>query len=339
MSEKIQKLKELIEGSEKILVTTHNGPDPDAWTSLSIVVIALRKYLSKDVDIVVKGNEKESDLVKRYEELNNILLKSPEEEIDLSKYDLIIMTDTYSISRAVMTYSGLREDTKLVALDHHEMEADKIGRLALIFNELRSSAAEEVYTTFKELLGDEFASNEEVALLAQKGIISDTGQFMYKNVSDKTYELMADLVRVKRLDVENYILEESKIDITAIKALQIYLSSYTKIGNMAYMVLRAEEMREREITHEGRGDARQMVTSNIILKVKGVDWGFAIQESLEKDGDWSISFRAVDGTREVVKIAEKLGGGGHMYAAGARLYGKTRDEAIQIILDAAKATE
>lgn len=340
MDEKIKKLGELIEGAQNILVTTHKGPDPDAWTSLSIATIALRKYLKKEnVRTYVTGNEKHSALTDEYERLNETQLLSEDGVVDLTGFDMIIMTDAHQIKRCFKNYSNLSEETVLIGIDHHEFNEEDASKLTLNFNELRSSAAEEVYRVFRDLVGSHFGNDEDIVVLTQKGIVSDTARFMYKNTTPETYELMSELTKIKRLDVEKYTLETSKFDETAIQGIALYLKNYTKVGDMGYSVVSGKEFEDAGVSHQGKEDSGQFVTSHILRNVNGVEWGFAMRESLDNNGEWSISFRANNGTREVVKIAELLNGGGHKYAAGARIKAESKEEAIQMVLDAIKETQ
>lgn len=339
MNEDIKKLWELIKNAKKILVTTHNAPDPDAWTSLSIAIIALERYLNKkDIKVNVIGVAK-TPLTKEYEKLNGTSLISPQDEVDLRGIDLIIMTDAHELERCLPKYINLEQKAALVGIDHHELVIDAVRKLAVNFNNFRSSAAEEVFRVFRDLIGKDFANDEEVVLLAQKGIIADTGRFLYSNTSSETYELMSELVKVKGLDMENYMKELSTIPAGSIKALQVYLQSFIKDGDMAYMAISAKETIEGGLSIEERDEAGLFLTNNIIKNIAEVDWGFIARESLDTPGRWKISFRANNGTREVVHIAKELNGGGHKYAAGAEVIADTKGEAIKKILEAIKKTE
>lgn len=339
MNEDIKKLGELIKSAKKVLVTTHNTPDPDAWTSLSIAVIALERYLNKkDIKVNVIGAAR-TTLTKEYEKLNGTSLISPQDEVDLKGIDLIIMTDAHELGRCLPKHINLERKAVLVGMDHHELVIDAVGKLAVNFNNFRSSAAEEVFRVFKDLIGKDFANDEEVVLLTQKGIIADTGRFLYPNTSSETYELMGELVRVKRLDMEIYMKELSMIPAGSIKALQLYLQSFVKDGDMGYMIMSANETIEGGLSIEERDEAGLFLNNNVIKNIAGVDWGFIVRESLDTPGKWKISFRANNGTREVVHIAKELNGGGHKYAAGGEVIAETKEEAIQKILEAIRKTE
>ena len=70
------------------------------------------------------------------------------------------------------------------------------------------------------------------------------------------------------------------------------------------------------------------------IAVKGVEIGVSICE--EKSNEYKVSFRSR--TRNVGDIASIFGGGGHMYAAGCRIFGK-KEDVIDKILKAIRDTE
>jgi nanoRNase/pAp phosphatase (c-di-AMP/oligoRNAs hydrolase) len=57
---------------------------------------------------------------------------------------------------------------------------------------------------------------------------------------------------------------------------------------------------------------------------------------MDDDTLWSASFRSTKGYQDVKVIAEELGGGGHIYAAGVRLRAHSLDEALEKILTVAR---
>src|SRR5690606_14998549 len=116
-------LGEIIKNAQKILVTTHKNPDSDAWTSLSITAIALKRYLGKEnVEVRVSGNDRESDLTKEYEKLHGVKLIPEDGAVDLTEFDLIIMTDSHQVKRCFRNFENLSPETLLIGIDHHEFE-------------------------------------------------------------------------------------------------------------------------------------------------------------------------------------------------------------------------
>src|SRR5690606_32219399 len=102
-----------------------------------------------------------------YECLNETQLLSEDGVVDLTGFDMIIMTDAHQIKRCFKNYSNLSEETVLIGIDHHEFNEEDASKLTLNFNELRSSAAEEVYRVFRDLIGSDFENDEDIVVLAQ----------------------------------------------------------------------------------------------------------------------------------------------------------------------------
>jgi nanoRNase/pAp phosphatase (c-di-AMP/oligoRNAs hydrolase) len=49
----------------------------------------------------------------------------------------------------------------------------------------------------------------------------------------------------------------------------------------------------------------------------------------EDQGEYSVSFRAISGTKDVSELARRLDGGGHKAAAGGHIEAKDMSEAIE----------
>ena len=70
------------------------------------------------------------------------------------------------------------------------------------------------------------------------------------------------------------------------------------------------------------------------ISINGVEIGISM--CAEKENEYKVSFRSR--TRHVNEIAAVFGGGGHIYAAGCRICGKTED-VIDKLLKAIRDTE
>jgi phosphoesterase RecJ-like protein len=320
-----------------ILLTTHNQPDPDALSSLSILNIAVKKYLKKEkVESIIYITTQASKFPWKILETAKVLKMG--EVTDLSKFDLIIMIDAQEVGRCIPDYTNLNENTVLVSIEHHELIPEAVAKLTLNFNEFRSSAAEEAYRIFSDMFGDSFRTDEEVVLLAQMGIVSDTGRFLYPNTKPETHQLMSDLISIKRLDMEEYTNKLSMISVAAMRAMEVLMQSFTPQDGWGYMVITNEDVKRLGISEFDKEEASIIIVNTLLRTIEGVGWGFVLSQFEGEPEKWKLSLRANNGTREVVHIAKVLGGGGHKYAAGAFITAGSKEEAIEKVLEAVKKT-
>ncbi len=328
----MKEFKKLVQEAKNILITTHVGQDQDAITSMMVVEIALERYMGmKNYEIILYNNTSFENPLE-LKTIKEPIHLSQEQVADLSKYDLIILTDSHQIERCLPESTGLKADAKIIAIEHHQEIKDAIEKLTLNFNEQRSSAVEQAYVIFKEMLGEQFSQDKDVARLVQIGITTDTGRFLFKTVSPETYRVFAEVMEVNRVDQEalNSTLYEWNRDVD--KALTALFSNIVKKDDYSYTYITNDDLKDIGITHEDKIQAKGWINDQFLRYVKGINWSFVVFENSTGKNSWQVSFRARGGTKKVSEIAEKLGGGGHLYAAGANVTAKNVEEVIEMVL-------
>ena len=69
--------------------------------------------------------------------------------------------------------------------------------------------------------------------------------------------------------------------------------------------------------------------NNYIRNIGKRQWGFSVyHNALDGQDVYSVSFRSLNGYRNVATIAQELGGGGHSAAAGAEVRANSVEEAV-----------
>jgi len=308
MDKKHKELKRYIEKAENILVVSHRGPDMDAFSSMLLVKEFLNIYYPRK-NVIVKAKQLPSFNIPRMHDVTVV------EKYEQGNEDLIIIVDAAEIDLVCENEDTLMDSpADMVVIDHHMTYSDKHD---LVINEERSSAAEQVIYTFKELLGKKFELTEEIAQLGQFGISADTGRFLYETTQPDTFRLYADLFEFCPIDLEEITYKTNKIPLASKEVIAELLKRLIVEGDMAYTYIRREDGDRWE-----RSDISEGVTfvkNNILRFIHGVHWGFIIKHVSEEPNNWYVSFRASKGYQRVDKIAEELGGGGHMYASGVKM--------------------
>jgi len=200
------------------------------------------------------------------------------------------------------------ESSFVINIDHHDTTT-LFGNINYVpTNPIISSAAEALYDIFS----DNITITPSLATNLLAAIIGDTGSFRYSNTSPATLRIAAKLMEKKanhRLIINN-IFYSFRPDIVKMNIDAIKQMKFKKAGEykFVYTIIDIKKFGFTNTT------GSQLYISNEVLRaISGVNFTLRISP-LEKRLT-KLSFRSKD--REIVKIAEHFGGGGHKEAAGA----------------------
>ncbi|MDD3474985.1 MAG: DHH family phosphoesterase [Candidatus Dojkabacteria bacterium] len=328
MNNKHKQLKKKIEKAKKILIVSHRGPDMDAFSSMLLTKEFLNIYFPSK-EVVIKAKQLPSFNIPRMHDITVV------ETLDEGDEDLIIVVDAGEIRLVCDERDSLDKTSKdIVIIDHHQTVIDN-GYL--IINDNRSSAAEQVIYTFKEILGKRFKLTDEIAQLGQYGINADTGRFLYETTTPDTLRLYADLYEFSPIDLEEVTYKVNKFPKESTEVIAKLLERIEIDGDMMYTYVDLDDIERWKDPYIG--SAIMFFKNNILRYIQGIHWGFVVEPSTKEKNVWYVTFRGTKGYQRVDRIAEELGGGGHMYASGAKIVynePKTLDYVIKDVREAIK---
>lgn len=337
-------LRSLIESADRILITAHISPDPDAISSVSLLNQALSKtYPDKKVAAVLEEEPSGLDFIGGYQDLK---FGPVYEQLQAFKPNLFILLDGNNYER-VSRQDGqkIRDYIKTngiatVIIDHHE----ELGKddVDVFINNQSPACAQDVYEIgFNELGLSEPAGAAQIAMV---GFYADTGGFIYMKAGQQ--DLLFDFAKTlvgkgaKVEKVKNQLETYSKDDL---KVLQELMANIQQTKDYSYSYL-ADSFVDAWLA-SGNSQAQLQKGTNLFLNdyirnIEGRAWGFiTYKNTLEGTDRYSVSFRAQGGTQDVAAIAVKLGGGGHKPAAGAKIDAKSASEAIASVKEAIQLVE
>ena len=164
------------------------------------------------------------------------------------------------------------------------------------------------------------------AIALYTGIVTDTGRFRFRGVTELTHQ-MAGMLISKGVDVE-YIdnqLSTETLEMIALKGY-VYSNFVTKNG-FVYLKMTRDVINKYQVTDE---QAASMVS--LIGGIEGFPvWALFIEYPSE------IRIRLRSNGPTIDKLANKWGGGGHQKAAGCRL--NDWSELDQFIKDAEEVVQ
>ena len=297
-----------LKAAKKIIITSHVIPDGDAVGS-SLALRRMLVSLGKEVRVFI-----DDSIRKNLETLPDFdLIERPmlEEKLDA---DLLVILDT-QLDRIGQVRQAA-EGIPIINIDHHVTNEGK--GVDLYLEENAAATCEVIYELSKVL---KVELDREAATCLYTGIATDTGFFNYSNTRPSTLRAAAALLEagVKPNEISEQIEKKSLTDVMGeIETLQT-----TKVffeGKAVGLFIDAELSKRIDST-EGFID--------LVRIIDGVDVAFLVHCKAENFCRVSMRSKNVD----VSKIAHKLGGGGHVRAAGCSIAAPF-EEAKMIVIHA-----
>lgn len=305
----LEKFKNFIDKANTIAISAHINPDGDALGS----ALGLRKSLElygKKADVIKISQV--DDYLKFLPQLENY--KDPSEK----EYDLFIIVDCSEFDRIDKAIEICKNSKNVLVIDHHKGGSIKTD-LNIIHSDSPASC-ELVYEIIKRL---NLPMDKEIATLLYAGLVTDTGRFLYSNISELTFYTAADLYKIgadfemiyknlyqnkeiSKLQFENYLL--NKVEFKKPYAL-VGVSQKTCVDFGVQM-----------------GDSESVV--NMLRDLKGIEVACLVKEYGENE--YKISLRSKD-YLDVSEIARNNGGGGHIRASGFTINTDSMDKALNIM--------
>lgn len=304
----LRETAEILQNSDNILLLCHAHPDGDTLGSATALAHALS---AKGKKIRVECSDPiPKDFGFMFEGLENTEFEP----------ELIAAIDVADIKLLGKESEGKYQGKIALCIDHHGsnmMYADKV-----CLEPDSASAAEVIYLLLKSM---ESEINPQIASCLFTGVTTDTGCMRFSNTTPRTFEIAAELAKLGA-DTYNIIQTffETKtktfaaLERLALDSMRFYFSDRCAV------ICVTQDMYKRSGSDESEVDR----LSNLPRQIEGVLVGVTMREL--KDGNFKASVRT-HGDIDASAICKRLGGGGHMGAAGCTLYG-TKQQAVNSLL-------
>lgn len=295
----IERMKEKIENAKDIVIMGHINPDGDAiGAGLALTLALEKKYPNKKIDFILQDSIPNN--IRFLEKIEKIKSKDKLRE----NYDLAIFVDSATLDR-VGEIGKIAEKIYKINIDHH-ISNSKYGDLNIVDGDI-SSTSELLYGIIKGL---EIDLDKEMAEALYLGLVNDTGNFSHSNVTENTFRVASELVKAGANN--NKIVSEffKTKSYQRIKILGKALSEmkFDKEKKLVYFYLPYSFLKEINGTKDDtEGIVEEMLNfseSEVSLFLREDENG-KIKGSMRSKRD-----------KDVNKIANVFGGGGHIKAAG-----------------------
>jgi phosphoesterase RecJ-like protein len=311
-------IEKIIKKAKRILVVTHQGPDGDAIGSLAAMGFYLKKIKKPHYLLCVSGVP---DSLKFIPGTSGIKSKHPK-----IPYDLIIGLDYGSkIQLGLESYFKKYPEIPVLIFDHH-----LLGNQSADFGIIKSgcsSVCELLYDYFQAI---KFNINKKIAHALAVGILSDTGFFKYTH-NKKPLEVSANLMHfgVRPDEIDNALNGYVKMAAMKLGGKILSRAEHNYKKDFVYSWLKRKELSKHHVLISD--------LNGLIERLRNLKEGrfalFLVEEEKERIHGHLRS--RPDKNYNVAKLAMKMGGGGHKYAAGFRFKG-TIDTALKLVAKYAK---
>lgn len=314
---------EEIKKAKRILLNCHRGPDPDS-IGCALAMYQVLISMDKEVEIICPSDQLDEKLnfLKGCERIQSSVNFN---KFDFLKFDLFITFDSSSWDMVSGDKDIPVPAIPIVVIDHH-LTNKRYGRINLV-DEKVTSVGELLYLVFEDW-GVTLDKDISDALLV--GVIGDTGAFRFPNSTARTFNIAKKLIE-NGAEKDKIIFQiYSSIDFKLIKFYGEVLSK-AKIDKKNKFIWSAISYE----TYKKLGDAkaREQAVSLFAQATEGTDFGLLMTE--EGKNLLKVSFRSRTGF-DTSKIAVALGGGGHIYASGAKVEGLPFKKAVEKVLQTAR---
>ncbi len=312
----------LLRDASEVALACHVDPDGDALGSM----LALRHQLAKRGARVWASYGSAHDrkspfsIPAQYTFLPGLGELTRPEDFPAAP-ELLVAFDCASIDRLGSLTPNAEKAGTVVVLDHHASGA-AFGDVRLIDPDAPATAV--VVAELLDRLG--FELDRATAECLYVGLVTDTGRFSYSSTTPETLRLAAQLMEfgIDHAAINRRVWETHSFGYLKVLARALERTRLEPSAGLTWTVLTQADLEELGITlPETEG------VIDILRAVDSADCALVLKE--QGDGRWKATLRS-KGRVNVGLVAERLGGGGHAFAAGFGSTG-TSDEVVRRVVE------
>ena len=329
--QKVTAIMDIIERSEKIVITTHLSPDGDALGS-SLALYHYLKGRGKQVRIIVPNSfpyflkwMKGAGEIEVYE------YNPAAAQHILHNAGLIFALD-YNIPKRVGDMGTYLETSpaKKILIDHHPFPEEKFD-IVVSHPEISSTSELIFRLLFQAGQYEELTQAEAECIYC--GMMTDTGGFTYNSSDPEIFEIISLLLR-KNIDKDViYSRVYNNYSEARFRLLGFTLSQRMEIYHDLHAALIYLSRDDQAQFNFSKGDTEGFV--NYPLSIRNIIFSTFIRED---EGLIKLSFRSQLTFPCNEFAAEFFNGGGHLNASGGEFYG-TFEDALQVYAEGLKSYE
>ena len=295
---------------DNIIIARHIGADPDAIGSqFALKELIENNFKNKKVYAV-------GTIAAKFRFMGNT---DKTDEVDYQK-TLLIVLDTPDLKR-IDGIDNLEKFETVIKIDHHPF-IEKFKQNSIEYIDPNASSTSQLI--FKIALSTRLKLTTKIAENIYIGIVGDTDRFLHDYTSEETFALVTKLLKMTKINFTKLYEPLYTRPLTEVR-FQGYIYKNLKLtdNNVAYIKLTDDILQKFEVDTASAGN----MINNLKFVQEIIIWVFFTEDIKNNVIKANIRSRGPI----INEVATKYGGGGHIYASGARL--KTWDEAEELIKD------
>lgn len=314
MQEILANIRELLLSQKRVAIISHMNPDGDTLGSQLALAGALRQ---KGIEVLTYNNDIVSK--KYFFVAGADAIRPQQEEENLPEVVVFVDCATLEMSGYASQPERLAGKT-IVNIDHHTSNQN-YGQ----WNYVRENAAANCQNIYEVLKAIDCVFTPEIATAVYMGLSTDTGNFLFSNVTSETLRIAADM---KDFGADTDMIRETMYESCSRKRMILmqYILNNLKIsenGKYAWSKLSHEMM---ETLKPDSTDIDGLI--NTIKNIEDVEVAVLFRGVEAQKTKISLRSKA---WADVNQIAQQFGGGGHVRASGCTILSTVEDAADQLI--------
>lgn len=289
-----------IETAPDVALACHVGPDGDALGSMLALGMLLRSSgkhttLSWGEPFIVP---------KHYAFLPGLELATPPGDFPAAP-DLMVTFDAGSFDRLGSLEANARAAKRLLVIDHHASNSC-FGSINLVDPEAAASAV--IVWQLAKRLGGTF--DRDTATCIWTGLVTDTGSFKYRNTTAAIHDMAAELMRfgVEHDSIAREVFDTHPFAYLKLAAIALERAELAPGAGIVWTWITQKDLEEHRLDVE---DTEALI--DVVRTAAEAEVACVLKEM--PDGRYKVSMRSKGGV-DVGRVAERMGGGGHPFAAG-----------------------
>ncbi|MCL1901169.1 MAG: bifunctional oligoribonuclease/PAP phosphatase NrnA [Firmicutes bacterium] len=315
----LNKIAQNIITAKSIAVICHIRPDADTFGSALGLYNGL-SAIDKRVELFVDDDlPQRYAFIKNYNKFNTTSFSQ--------NYDAVISVDSADVERLGKFGKQFLKHKNSINLDHH-ITNTHYAKYNFVKADYSSSC--EVILDLIEIL--KIPLNFDIALSLYSGLSTDTGNFSFSNTNERTFSAALKLIKYIG-DISSYVYnlyKKTSLNRTMLLAKVLSNIKMYSENKIAILYTRYKDLADMSVPSF---DTEGFV--DYAINIEGVKVGCSILEN--KPESFKISMRSRE--KDVSKICEHFGGGGHKFASGCKIDGFFEDVLDELVRAIANAIE
>lgn len=305
-------LASTIQAAKSIVLSTHRQCDGDGLGAEMALYFALKK-LGKKVQVI---NLDATPRKYRFLQPDRWIQYFDENSEIPDDVDLTLIFDTNDERLVQPLYDAcVQKGAKMIFIDHHPiLEQGPKPSAESVIDITAASTGEMAHQLIQAL---KIPMDRDIARALYTSITFDTQLYRFIRNSPNSHVIAAELLRydIDPEEVHRHLFGNQTVQKMAFLAKALGQIEYFGDGRVALL-----KIRDADLAYYGleTDDSRDLI--DMIMTIETLEAGVIFREDLHDRRLFKVSLRS-KGQLPVLSLAESLGGGGHLFAAGANTRG------------------